>query len=71
MKQTIPFIACAALTSSALCHAGGPAFSGMFASAENAETVYNNSAGMARLDGRQITGQGIAIYSFGEFEVDD
>lgn len=71
MKPTIALIALAALTSPALCHAGGPAFSGMFASAENAETVYNNPAGMARLDGSQITGQGIAIYSFGEFEVDE
>lgn len=52
-------------------HAGGPAFSGIFASADNAETVYNNPAGMVRLGGTQMTGQGILIQSFSEFKVDE
>lgn len=52
-------------------HAGGPAFSGLFASADSAETVYNNPAGMARLDGRHLTNQVIFIIPMSEFEVDE
>ena len=59
------------LLAAPLSQAGGPAFSGIFASANNAETVYNNPAGMARLDGTQMTGQGILIKGFSEFEVDE
>jgi long-chain fatty acid transport protein len=51
--------------------AGGPAFSGLFAEANNAETVYNNPAGMTRLEGTQVTGQGIFIMGFSQFEVDE
>ena len=71
MKAAKSIAIATALTISTTCFAGGPAFSGLFAKASNAETVYNNPAGMARLDGTQMTGQGIAIVSFGEFEVDD
>ncbi len=52
-------------------HAGGPAFSGIFASADSAETVYNNPAGMSRLNGTQMTGQAIFVASLAEFEVDE
>jgi len=58
-----------ALLAAPLSHAGGPAFSGIFARADSAETVYNNPAGMARLDGTQMTGQGVFIKGFSQIEV--
>lgn len=54
-----------------LCHAGGPAFTGIFASADSAETVYNNPAGMTRLDSTEMTGQAILVVPLSQFEVDE
>jgi long-chain fatty acid transport protein len=60
-----------AATSAVQASAAGPAFSGIFASADSAETVYNNPAGMTRLKGTQMTGQAIFIKGFSKFEVDE
>ena len=48
-----------------LSHAGGASFTGLFAAADNAETVYNNPAGMTRLEGTQMTGQAILVVPLG------
>ena len=73
MKQLTKATMAAALaaTTAPCSYAAGPAFSGIFASANNAETVYNNPAGMTRLDGTQMTAQAILIVPVGSFEVDE
>jgi long-chain fatty acid transport protein len=58
----------AGLSMSAL--ASSPANTGLFATANTAETAYLNPAGMTRLEGSHKTLQGILVYSFAEFEVD-
>jgi len=52
-----------------MAYAGGAAFSGNFTAADSAETAYSNPAGMTRLDGRKMTGQGVFIKEFSQFEV--
>jgi long-subunit fatty acid transport protein len=52
-----------------MAYAGGAAFSGNFTAADSAETVYSNPAGMTRLDGRKMTGQGMFIKGFSQFKV--
>ncbi len=59
------------LLSAVASQAHGPAGSGIFAKADTAETVFSNSAGMARLDGTQISLNGILALDFSEFEVDE
>ena len=51
--------------------ASSPANTGLFATANTAETAYLNPAGMTRLEGSHKTLQGILVYSFAEFEVDE
>ncbi len=60
-----------ALLSSAVGQAHGPAGSGIFAKADTAETVFSNSAGMTRLDGTQISLNGVLALDFSKFEVDE
>jgi len=57
--------------SSAPVWALGPAFSGLFAKAETAETVYSNPAGMSRLDGIHKSGSLIIAQDLSRFEVDE
>jgi long-chain fatty acid transport protein len=52
-------------------HAGGPAFTRLFAPAETAQTSYLNPAGMARIDGSAFAGQLIYGTRFSSFNVDD
>jgi len=49
----------------------GPAFSGLFAKAHNAETVYSNPAGMSRLEGSWKSGSLILVEDLSRFKVDD
>jgi long-chain fatty acid transport protein len=51
-------------------HATGPAFTGLFARAYSAETVFANPAGMSMLDGTQMSGNPILVVDFSSFEVD-
>jgi len=51
--------------------ASSPANSGLFATADSAETAYINPAGMVRLEETTKTLQGIVAYSFMEFDVDE
>ncbi len=50
---------------------GGPAFSGLVAEADTAESVFAAPAGMSRLDGTHITLQGIVAFSQSRFDVDE
>ena len=52
-------------------HAGGPAFTRLFAAAEDAVTSLTNPAGMTRLEKPELLTQGILAKSFAEFEVDE
>jgi long-chain fatty acid transport protein len=52
-------------------HASGPGFSGLFAAANNAETVDANPAGMVRLADTQMTLQGALVQDFSRFKVDE
>jgi long-chain fatty acid transport protein len=54
-----------------LALAAGPANTGMFATADSAETVYTTPAGMTRLEGTQKTLGSLIVHSFSTFEVDD
>ena len=60
-----------ALATSAIgpAEAASPAHTGLFASADSAETAYLNPAGMVRLDQSSKAVQGILIQSLGEFDV--
>jgi len=51
--------------------AGAPAFAGIAAEADSAETAASNPAGMARLGESAAAVQVMAAQSFGKFEVDD
>jgi long-chain fatty acid transport protein len=51
--------------------AGAPAFAGVAAEADSAETASANPAGMARLGGSAASVQVIAAHGFGKFEVDE
>lgn len=64
-------VAAASLFFSAAGQASGPAFTGLFAKAYDASTVFANPAGMSRLDGTQVSGNGMLVASFSEFEVDE
>lgn len=57
--------------SSAPAWALGPAFSGLFAKAETAETVYSNPAGMSRLEGIHKSGSLLIAQDLSRFEVDE
>jgi long-chain fatty acid transport protein len=59
-----------AAAAAAPVQAAGPGFSGLFARAGNAETVFFNPAGMSLLDGNQMTLQGLVLNSFSSFHVD-
>lgn len=52
-------------------HATGPAFTGLFARAYSAETVFSNPAGMVRLDGVQFSGNPILVVDLSSFKVDE
>lgn len=60
-----------ALATAASSEAHGPAGSGLFAKADSAETVFANPAGMARLEGTQMSLNGILALDFSKFEVDE
>lgn len=62
---------CSTLLYAGAAHAAGPGFSGLFAAANNAETVDANPAGMVRLAGTQMTGQGALVIDFSKFKVDE
>ncbi len=67
---------CATLIVATLFHAvssqaSGPGFSGLFATADSAETVGANPAGMVMLEGTQMTLQGALIQDFSTFEVNE
>ena len=51
--------------------AANPANTGLFASANTAETAYINPAGMVRLNETSHTLQGIFVHTFIEFDVDE
>ncbi len=61
----------ASLAAAATSHAHGPAGTGLFAGADSAETVFTNPAGMTRLEGTQMTLNGILAVDFSKFEVDE
>jgi long-chain fatty acid transport protein len=73
MKPLIARLVFAAvsLAAAANSQAHGPAGSGLIAKADSAETVFSNSAGMTRLDGTQMTLNGILATDFSKFEVDE
>jgi len=50
---------------------GGPAFSGLVAEADTAESVFAAPAGMSRLQGTRITVQGMVASSQSRFDVDE
>ena len=60
-----------ALLFAAGVQAHGPAFTGVVAKADTAETVFSNPAGMSQLPGRQMTFNGVLINTFSEFKVDE
>lgn len=64
-------VATASLLSSAAAQASGPAFTGLFAKAHDASTVFANPAGMSRLEGTQMTGNGLLLVDFSSFEVNE
>ncbi len=59
------------LAAAAASQAHGPVGNGFVARADSAETVFSNSAGMTRLDGTQMTVNGILATDFSHFEVDE
>jgi long-chain fatty acid transport protein len=61
----------ASLAAAATSQAHGPAGTGLFAGADSAETVFSNPAGMSRLEGTQMTLNGILAVDFSNFEVDE
>lgn len=64
-------ITTACLLTAAAAHASGPAFTGLFAKAYDASTVFANPAGMSRLEGTQMTGNGLLIADLSDFEVNE
>jgi len=64
-------VAMVSLLTAATGQAAGPAFTGLFAKADNAATVFANPAGMSRLEGTQMTGNGILLVDFSSFEVNE
>ncbi|MGD8958092.1 MAG: outer membrane protein transport protein [Chromatiaceae bacterium] len=61
----------AGLLLSSSAQAGRPAFTGLFATADSAETVFANPAGMSLLEGEQKTGGVILLNSWSKFDVDE
>jgi long-chain fatty acid transport protein len=61
----------ASLAAATASYAHGPAGSGLFARADSAETVFTNPAGMSRLEGTQMTANGILALDFSSFDVDE
>jgi long-chain fatty acid transport protein len=51
--------------------AAGPAFTGVFASADSAETVFANPAGMSRLEGVSTTASLMLVNSWSKFDVNE
>ncbi len=72
MTSTKPILGVlAGLLASPMAFAGGPAFTGLFATANDAETVFANPAGMSLLEGEHKTGSLIYVHSWGKFDVDE
>jgi long-chain fatty acid transport protein len=65
--------ACALLSlmAAAAAPAGNPAFTGLAASADTAQTASSNPAGMSRLDQPSTTLRVLLANGFGEFEIDE
>jgi len=61
----------AALCTAPALRAGSPAFSGIVAEADTAESVFAAPAGMSRLEGTEMTIQGVMAVPFADFEVDE
>lgn len=59
------------LTTAAASQAHGPAGTGIIAKADSAETAFSNPAGITRLEGRQMTLNGVLAVDFSNFEVDE
>ena len=70
-----PIVRCAVIAASLFVtvtsQAHGPAGTGLFAGADSAETVFSNPAGMTRLNGTQMTLNGIVAVDFSNFKVDE
>jgi long-chain fatty acid transport protein len=60
-----------ALCTAPALQAGSPAFSGIVAEADTAESVFAAPAGMSRLEGTNMTVQGMVAVPFADFEVDE
>jgi long-chain fatty acid transport protein len=77
MKTTITggarasLLVTAAVVFSPSLQAGSPALSGIVAEADNAESVFAAPAGMSRLEGTQMTVQGMLVRSLSSFDVDE
>ncbi|MEP5766723.1 MAG: outer membrane protein transport protein [Halieaceae bacterium] len=65
------FLAAPALFLAAPALAGGPAFTGIIAEANSAESAFAAPAGMSRLSGTRITVQGLAALPQAKFDVDE
>ena len=59
------------LSAAPMLFAGGPALSGIVAQADTAESTFVAPAGMSRLEGNNVTVQGMFISSQANFEVDE
>ena len=55
----------------ASAHSTRPAFTGLFAKAHSAETVFANPAVMSMLAGTQMSGNQILVVDFSSFEVNE
>ena len=64
-------IVIACLSWTAAGQAAGPAFTGLFAKAYDATTVFTNPAGMSQLEGTQMSGNGILLVDLSKFEVNE
>lgn len=64
-------IGSAALSVTPALHANGPAASGLVGQADTAESVFVAPAAMSRLEGTNITVQGVFASSFSSFDVDE
>lgn len=69
--RTMRFLTLLFIFPSPLATAGGPAFTGLFATADDAETVFANPAGMSLLEGEHKTGSVILLKPWSKFDVDE
>lgn len=69
--NSVPVFFFATYIASAPVYATGPAFTGLFARAYSAETVFSNPAGMSMLEGTQMSGNPILVVDFSSFEVNE